>query len=54
MTFSFGDGANYPDHPCEHQLYPSAMAGSCLPSGSRGSPRGSRSPSCGEWSDSGG
>jgi hypothetical protein len=54
MTFSLVDGANYPDHPCEHQLYTSATTSSCLPSGSRRSPCGSPSPSCGEWSDSGG
>jgi hypothetical protein len=51
LTFSLVDGVYYPDHPCEHQLYSSATAGSCLPGGSIESPCGSPSPSCGEWSD---
>jgi hypothetical protein len=52
VTFSLVDGVYYPDYPCEHQLYPSTTVGSCLPSGSRGSPYGYSPPSCGEWSDS--
>jgi hypothetical protein len=38
VTLSLVDGAYSPNHPCKHQPYPSATAGSFLPSGSGRSP----------------